>query len=238
MRIAICDDIVEYRLSIKSYVNEYSKIHNIESEIYIFNNGKSLLESTLTLDVLFLDIELGDLNGIDVAKEIQKKHSNTIILIITSYRQYLDAAMDIKVTRYIDKPISQNQIYSAMDKAISEMNETIITLHMKNNQIMRIKQLDIIYVEAKLKGVYVYCLNEQYCVKETLKQLRSILVASCFAVPHNSFIVNLNYVKFFKRNEICLSNPYSNVKISIASRKQPEFKRKFLDFIEEDIVND
>lgn len=91
MKIAICDDIVEYRLSIKSYVHEYSKINNMESEIYIFNNGKSLLESTLTFDVLFLDIELGDLNGIDVAKEIQKKHSNTIILIITSYRQYLDA---------------------------------------------------------------------------------------------------------------------------------------------------
>lgn len=238
MKIAICDDIVEYRLSIKSYVHEYSKINNMESEIYIFNNGKSLLESTLTFDVLFLDIELGDLNGIDVAKEIQKKHSNTIILIITSYRQYLDAAMDLKVTRYIDKPISQNRIYAALDKALSEMNEIIITLHMKNNQIIRIKQHDIIYVEAKLKGVYVYCLNEQYCVKKTMKHLRSILVASCFAVPHNSYIVNLNYVKSFKRNEICLAEPYSNVKISIASRKQPEFKRKFLDFVGEDIVDE
>lgn len=71
-----------------------------------------------------------------------------------------------------------------------------------------------------------------------MKQLRTMLAASFFAVPHNSYIVNMNYIRDFQRNEITLAEPYSNIRISVATRKQTEFKRRFLDFIGEDIDND
>ena len=146
--------------------------------------------------------------------------------------------MDIQVTRYIDKPATQNRIFSALDKAMSVINESVITLHMKDSKVARLKISDIIYAEAKLKGVFIYAKETNYNIKETMKQLRSMLTASCFAVPHNSYIVNMNYIKSFQRNEITLAQPYSDMKISVATRKQPEFKRRFLDFIGEDIDND
>lgn len=59
-----------------------------------------------------------------------------------------------------------------------------------------------------------------------------------FAIPHSSYIVNLNYVTSYQRNEISLTAPYQNVKISVATRKQTLFKNKFLDFINEDIDDD
>jgi two-component system LytT family response regulator len=155
MNIAICDDIEEYRNSINNYTNEYLSIHHIESTVDVFENGKLLLNSSTNYDILFLDIELGDTNGIDVAKEILKRNPNTIILIVTSYHQYLDDAMDINVTRYIDKPITKDRIFSSLDKSMSVINENIITLHMKDNKIVRIKLSDIVYVEAKLKRVTV-----------------------------------------------------------------------------------
>lgn len=235
MEIAICEDDNEYRRIISSYTSDYFVLHHIECNIDEFGNGADLLNSSKNYDVLLLDIELGDSNGIDVAKEIQKKNKNIVILIITSYQQYLDDAMDLNVTRYIDKPIVQNRFFSAMDKALSIINESIITLHMKDNQIARLKISDIIYAEAKLKSVFVYTKTQSYQIKETMKQLRSILIVSCFAIPHNSYIVNLNYVKDFKREEIVLTEPYSKVNISVSTRKQAEFKRRFLDFIGEDL---
>lgn len=237
MRIAICDDISEYRLSAKAYINEYFIIRNLKHEIDEFDNGTNLLNSNKIYDILFLDIELGDTNGINIARKIQEKCRNTIIIIITSYRKYLDDAMDLKVFRYIDKPITQTRIFSALDKALSEIHENIVTLHMKNSNIIRIKQSDVVYIEARLKSVNVYCKTEHFQVKETLKQLKDLFSASCFAVPHNSYIVNLNYIKSFKREQICLSEPYPNEKISIATRKQPEFKRQFVDFIGEGYSN-
>lgn len=238
MKIAICDDEKEYRKIIADYVNTYFNDKSNDFKCSEFDSGEALLSSNQNFDILFLDIELGDSNGIEIAKEIQKKYANTIILIVTSYRQYLDAAMDLKVTRYIDKPITRNRIFSALDKASSEINETVIVLHMKDNRIARIKQSDIVFAEAKLKGVTIYCNNEYYRIKETMKQLRSMLTSSCFAIPHNSYIVNLNYVKNFKRDEIYLTDPYASQRISIATRKQPDFKRKFLDFIGEECIND
>lgn len=238
MKIAICDDIIEYRLSIKSYVNEYFKIHNVDCSINEYENGTDLLNSKENYDILFLDIELGDSNGIEIAKKMQSRDKHTVILIVTSYHQYLDDAMDINVTRYIDKPVTQNRIFSALDKALSIINESIITFTTKDNQIARLRCSDIVYIEAKFKGVYIYTKNTCYRIKEPIKQLRSMLTATCFAVPHNSYIVNLNYITDFKRDEITLTDPYSNIKISIATRKQAEFKRHFLDFVGEDILND
>lgn len=238
MRIAICDDLTECRLSVKCYASEYFKLRHIEYSIDEFKTGADLLKSDEIYDILFLDIELGGLNGIAIAKEIQKKHKNTVILVVTAYHQYLDDAMDIQVTRYIDKPATQSRIFSALDKAMSVINESVIALHIKDNHVARLRVSDIIYAEAKFKGVFIYTKETVYRVKETMKQLRSMLTASYFAVPHNSYIVNMNHIKNFQRNEITLAEPYSNIRISVATRKQPEFKRRFLDFIGEEINND
>lgn len=233
MNIAICDDIKEYRLSIECYACEYMKSHCINCAIFNFSNGIDLLNSDKNYNIVFLDIELGDVKGIDIAKELQKKDKNTVIIIVTSYHQYLDDAMDINVTRYIDKPITQKRINSALDKAISLINESTITLHLKDNSILAISQKDIVYIEAKLKKVTVYTNSEIYIVRENLKQLKEMLNAAYFATPHNSYLVNLNYIKIFKRDELSLNKPYENERIPVATRKQPEFKRKFLEFIRE-----
>lgn len=238
MRIAICDDVTECRLSVKCYAEEYFKLRHTECSIDEFQTGTDLLKSDEIYDILFLDIELGDTNGIAVAKQIQQKHKNTVILVVTAYHQYLDDAMDIQVTRYIDKPATQNRIFSALDKAMSVINENVITLHIKNGQIVRLKISDIVYAEAKFKCVFIYTKETSHRIKETMKQLRSMLTASCFAVPHNSYIVNMKYIQNFQRNEIVLSHPYYNIRISVATRKQTEFKRHFLDFIGEDIDDD
>lgn len=92
MKIAICDDLTECRLSVKCFVKEYFKLHHIECSIDEFKTGTDLISVDENYDILFLDIELGDLNGIDVAKEIRRKHNNTVILVITAYHQYLDDA--------------------------------------------------------------------------------------------------------------------------------------------------
>lgn len=238
MRIAICDDLKEYRRSIKCYAEEYFKLHHIETDFDEFETGADLLNSDTIYDILFLDIELGDSNGISVAKEIQKKNKNTVILVVTAYHQYLDDAMDIHVTRYIDKPVTQKRIFSSLDKAMSVINEDLITLHIRNNHVVRLKLSDIVYLEAKYKGVSVYATDGVYSIKEPIRQLNAMLNASCFAVPHSSYLVNMNYIRIFQRSEILLAEPYENTRISVATRKQAKFKRRFLDFIGEDIDND
>ena len=233
MKIAICDDVKEYRLSIKAYTNAFFEQKHLECSVDEYNNGNDLINNKTKYDIVFLDIELGDSNGIDIAKQLIGKNKNTVILIATSYNQYLDAAMDLHVVRFINKPITKDKIFSSLTKALNVIDESIISVRLINNQIVRLKITEIIYVEAKLKKVVIYTTSNVYTSKETLKNLKPILSASFFAIPHNSFIVNLNYIRDFKREEITLSYPYNDTRIPIASRKQPIFKRIFLDFIGE-----
>lgn len=238
MKIAICDDVFEYRKSIRAYAENYAIQNNLNCKFYEYEDGDSLDSSNINFDIVFLDIELGDSNGIDIAKHIQRKNKNAIILIVTSYIQYLDDAMDINVLRYISKPVTQQKIDSALNKAISKINEEVITLHLKGNEITKIKKSNVVYAEAKIGKVLLYTETECYSLKNTIKELRQMLNASYFATPHNSYIVNLNCISNFKREEITVRCGKINQKISVSTRNQPDFKRKFLNFIGEDIDNE
>lgn len=233
MRIAICDDVKEYRLLLKAYISDYFERKTLPVELFEYDNGIDIINASKSFDILFLDIELGDITGIEIAEIILKKNRNTIIIIVTSYNQYLDAAMDLHVIRYISKPIIQDKIFSALDRALLELENSTISVHLKDNRIIRIRLADIVCVEAKLKKVHLFTVSEEYVVRDSLKALKSQIHSTAFSTPHNSYLVNFNYVSEFKRNEIRLKEPYENVRISIASRKQAEFKRKFLDYIGE-----
>lgn len=233
MKVAICDDIREYRLSLRAYVEAYFAKNHLALSVFEYSSGNEILDSGEIFDIVLLDIELGDLNGIDVAKELQKRNKKIVVLIVTSHSNYLDDAMDIHAIRFINKPISQSRILSALEKAIQEIDANLITVHLRNNQLLRTYASDVVYIEAKFKKVIIYTIDNSYESKESLKSLSELFNASFFASPHNSYIVNLNYVRSFKRDEIFLLKPYEYVRISVASRKQSDFRKKMFDFVGE-----
>lgn len=232
--VGICDDIKEYRNSIKCYTIEYFKLQKMQVEIDEFSNGEELLKENKNYDILFIDIELGGINGIDLTKEIQKKHKKTIIIIVTSYIKYLDDAMDVNVLRYIDKPITQERIFSALDKSINKINNNTIIVQTIDNQLITLEKSEIIYVEAKLRRTEMVTTNNLYYLKNNITDLKNKLNASFFACPHNSFIINMNFIKSFNRNQIILKTIDKDVSVSVATRKQADFKKKYISFIGED----
>lgn len=73
-----------------------------------------------------------------------------------------------------------------------------------------------------------------YYLKNNISDLKNKLNASFFACPHNSFIINMNFIKSFNRNQIILKAKDKDVSVSVATRKQTEFKKKYISFIGED----
>lgn len=234
MNIAVCDDILSHRNAIVPYIEAFFKKKLIPLELKEYSCGEEILGSGEKFDIVFLDIELGDINGIDAASQLKKKNPNCIIIVVTSYTDYLDAAMDIHVIRFLKKPIEQSRVFSALDKALSEMSNNQITLSTKDNQILRLGSRDIIFAEANLKYVSVHTVQGTYTVKDSLKKIKSLLSTEVFAVPHNSFIVNMNYISAFSRTEITLRLPDGKKEIPVSGRMQPVFKRRFLEFVGED----
>lgn len=230
MRIAICDDQQEYRKLIIQYVQFYFKEHFIDLEYDEFCSGEELLLSDKIFDIVFLDIEMNELNGIQTTKELNIRNKNTIIFIVTAYQKYLDDAMDLNVFRYIDKPIQAKRLYNGLDKAIDLINNNEITFKTRNDGIIKTHKNDIICVEVKRKTVYVNTTEKQYIAREKMDFFKETLTASYFAIPHISYVINFNFVKKFQRDKVELKNGQI---VSIAPKKQTEIKKKFMQFMGE-----
>lgn len=230
MNIAICDDEKIYRDEIEYLVNEYFSGKNFDYDCKQFCYGKELAEDEQVYDIVFLDIEMEEMSGIETAKALNKKNRHTVIFIITAYHKYLDDAMDLNVFRYIDKPVDKDRFFKGLDKAIALINNNDITFKTAENELITISKNDIICVEVMKKKVTVSTVDGDFVAREKMDFFRNSLTASYFAIPHKSYIINFNYVKKFKRDEIELKG---NHIIAIAPKKQAEIKKHFVAFIGE-----
>lgn len=232
MKIAICDDNKHYRELLFNYVKFYFNEKHIPYECEEYTCGEELLSSNLKFDIVFLDIEMRAINGIKVTEELNKRNKNTIVFIVTAYNSYLDDAMDLKVFRFIDKQlITPQRMYSSLDKAIEQINQGDIVVRSTDNNVIKVPKNDIMYVEVARKETTIITTDNCYKTRETLNYFKEHLTSNHFVIPHSSFIVNLNYVKKYQREELTMKN---DVKIYISQKKQPEIRKLFFAFTMEE----
>lgn len=119
MNIIICDDNPLICDEIHSLVSDFFTNYNYTSPVFhIYNDGQALLSSDIKPDIVFLDIQMPELNGITVGNALHSKYPDTIIIVITSFIDYLDDAMRFKVFRYITKPIDKTRLFRNMHDAL------------------------------------------------------------------------------------------------------------------------
>lgn len=227
MNIAICDDETEYANDIRVHLNQYSSEHGLTFDIYDFNSGEEILASNTVFDIAFLDIEMDGINGIEVGRELQKANPDLVLIYATAYNHYLDDALDLGITRFFDKPIDSQRFYEGMDKAISKIDNTELRFYLKdsNKGVVTVRSKDIIFVEIIGRKTKIHTKSHEYLSKDGIKIWKARLNKSYFEIPHNSYIINTNFITYYCKDYIMLDYKYN---IPIAFSKRSEFKRKFM----------
>ena len=199
--IAVCDDDREYINDVERHISQYFAENGLSYSLFTTQNGNELVESDTEFDIAFL--------------------------YITAYNHYLDEAMDLGVARFFDKPINSERFYKGLEKAITRVDNTEIKFYLKDKSqgVAAVRSRDIIFVEIKSRKVKVITRNGEYESHDNIKTWRQKLNKSYFIIPHNSFIVNTNYITYYSKDRITLCGKYS---IPIAYSKRAEFKRRFL----------
>lgn len=227
MNIAICDDETEYANDIRVHLNQYSSEHGLTFDIYDFNSGEEILARNTVFDIAFLDIEMDGINGIEVGRELQKANPDLVLIYVTAYNHYLDDALDLGITRFFDKPIDSQRFYEGMDKAISKIDNTELRFYLKdsNKGVVTVRSKDIIFVEIIGRKTKIHTKSHEYLSKDGIKVWKARLNKSYFEIPHNSYIINTNFITYYCKDYIMLDYKYN---IPIAFSKRSEFKRKFM----------
>lgn len=231
MNIAICDDIRFCINDIEKHIKFYFNDNKIPLNIFEFSNTHELINSNIIFDILFLDVEVGQDNGIEAGKILRQKNERLIIFVITAYNRYLDDAFDLKAFRFLPKPIQAQRLYSALDSAIELLNNTFIEfIEYKTNKRIRIPLNEIVFVEIFNRKTKITSKTNTYISNEKISYWKSALSASYFAIPHSSFVVNMKFSYEYKRTELklkCNKNIYT---IPIAAKNQSEFRKIYFNF--------
>lgn len=170
MRTAICDDEIKYINDIERHLNQYFSEHGLSFNLLKYDNGIDLLNSDNNFDIVFLDIEMPDINGIELGKKLQNANPDLVLIYITAYNHYLDDALDLGVTRFFDKPINSKRFYKGLDKAIEKLDNTEVQIHLKNsdNGITSVKANDIIMIEIENRKTKITTKKMPYTIPKAV----------------------------------------------------------------------
>lgn len=233
INLLICDDNPEITKQVNELVTIFEKKYKINFLIDIKNSGDFILNSNKSYDIAIVDIEMPGISGLRLSEKLKELNSDIIVIVLTSFQNYLDSAMKIHVFRYLSKPIDKNRFYSNLKEAIEEYRliSKIMTLN-HNGEVHLIKTKDILYIENQKYGSIIYTKRGNFYNNIKPKELNKMInQKDCFVFSHNSILVNLqNVIDFNKTTIVLRKNEAETVSTYMSQRKYSNFKKAFFDF--------
>lgn len=210
INIAICDDEKVQVELLEKYVKSWAEKNNVIANIEAFYSGEAFEFSwsmDKKYDILLLDIEMAELNGVELAKKIRKEDDLLNIIFITAIPDYIGEGYNVDAINYLLKPISEIRLYECLDKAMEKMpkEEKAILIDVEG-EIVRIKQDNIIYIEAFSHYIDVNTIDEKYSTRKNIGVIERELEEISFIRCHRSYIVGLRHIKKIGKTNIELDN--------------------------------
>ncbi|SHK64235.1 two component transcriptional regulator, LytTR family [Anaerocolumna jejuensis DSM 15929] len=229
--IAICDDEAAVLQQTETLLKEYPEV---DFCIDIFTSGEALLESTRSYEIILLDIDMPETDGIETARLIRQRDKKVKLIYITNYSDYTVFAFAVHAFAYLLKPLKKEELYKQLDEAFEYMQLSAnpqLEFHTAEG-ILRINSNDILYFEYQNRKVYLRSKTDTYILKCKITDLGVQLKEKGFYMPHKSFVVNLYSVKNIKGYDIYLIN---GLTVPLSQKKSMEFRRALNRYLSEGI---
>lgn len=207
-KFAICDDeatVIEY---VSGIVTDWAKENGHDVQLRTFSSAENFLfsyEDENDYDVLLLDVEMAEMDGVSLAKTIRKKNETVQIVFITGYSEYISEGYEVSALHYLMKPVKKEKLYEVLNRAAEKIqkNERMLILEISGETI-RIPFHEVRYVDVNANYVTIHG-KEEYTVKKTLGDIQKELDERFFKVGRSS-IVNLNMVQRVTKTDAYLSD--------------------------------
>ena len=205
--VAICDDEPYFLVHLRKSVEHYFFIQKQEIQIFEFDNGESLLSSGQNFDMILMDLKLPGKNGLEIIQQLRREKCRCQVIFITSYQEYALQAFQVDAVHYLLKPITDENLYQALDRTIERMgktdSKTLTITKGACTEIVFIK--DILYCEVMDHRLYIHTKDTTYNYLGTLDELHKKLDSRFFRAGR-ALIVNLKYIRRVTKTEVLLSD--------------------------------
>jgi len=207
-KIAICDDNNTDSRYIAELVSLWARQHNLLVQPDTFPSAEAFLfhyAEHKDYDILLLDVEMGQMDGVTMAKTIRKENETIQIIFITGYSDYISEGYEVSALHYLMKPVKQDKLFEVLNRAIEKIskNERILYLDI-DREMVCVPFHEIRYLEVRQNYVTIHS-KQNYTVKKTLSEFEADLDERFFRAGR-SFLINLTYIQKVTRKEVWLTD--------------------------------
>ncbi len=215
VNIAVCDDKQEVLNIIRQELVKAADNLNIIIETFLYTDGNEVADLICNqkedFDILFLDIDMPDISGLEVAKKIRKSGSDIILIFISAHEQYVFESIDYSPFKYIRKNKMADEIEIALKRAyrriLEERGKSIVT-KTEDGEVC-LKHSDIMYFEMNDRRINIFTNDMRKRVmigRKTIKELYNELDDRNFVQIHSGCIVNTKYIDQYSNHDITLDD--------------------------------
>lgn len=239
VRIGICDDEPVVVEQIRGMLDKLDRTGLKRLEIVEFYSGEKLLESISKgscYDLLYLDIEMHQLNGINVAKKIREKDVNMLIIYVSGNEGYYRDLFDVEPFRFIIKPIDERLFLNIFLKAEERITiQEVVFTFQTNKSIVKLPLNDIMYFDSAGRVITIHTQEKEYRYYDKLDLVEETVKADCdlFIRVHKSYLVNFKYIKIFETSKVIMRD---EKEISISDERRNSAKKAYMKLIRGDKI--
>ena len=211
MRIAICEDNEEHAEILRAMILRWAEKKGIKADICRYVSAEQYMvgmEKDTHYDLIFLDIEMKNMNGLHLAKYIRKTDKAVPIVFTTGYKDYALKGYDVTALRYLIKPLKEQEVAAALEKArymVKENGKDAVIVPTAE-AVVRVYRNDIYYVEADNHYIIVHTKTGDMRYKEKLGNVEGQYAEPHFCKCHRSYIVNLHHVGKLTKDKVEIDN--------------------------------
>lgn len=207
-RIAICDDSPEDAGYVQKFVKAWSEAQGVPVHMEVFSSAEQFLfhyADNKDYDMALLDVEMGEMDGVSLAKKLRRDNETMQIIFITGYSDYISEGYEVAALHYLMKPVSGEKLFSVLDRAVQKLqkNEKVLTFE-ASGEMVRVPLYQIRYVDVQLNYITIHCRGE-VTVKKSLGDMAKLLDDRFYRVGRSA-IVNLTCIERVTKTEIHLQD--------------------------------
>lgn len=229
MRIAMLDDDPQDRAQLTEYLLRFQQERGMEMELRPYQAGLDLLEELdRGFDVIFLDIEMPGMDGMEVAAEIRKTDETVGIIFLTNMGQYAIHGYEVNAIDFMVKPISYFNFARKLERAISFVKkraERVLTINDGEN-IVRVFASELYYMEKTGHNVCYHSKHGNLTQRGTIQAVRETLKGLPFSECTSGCLINLRYVERIGRDSVVVNGET----LPLSRRMKKDFTRDYLDY--------
>ena len=231
IEIAVCDDDESDRELLKSQIDIYMNSRSITGNITLFSCGEDFLSaiSAKSYDIVFMDIYMNGISGIDTILETSSRDSFQLVFITVSQEHAIEA-FGLNAAHYLVKPITENTVEEAMDRCLSRMGtytQKFIDVKTSTGNIPILTN-QIIYIEVYNKTCILHTKKGNFETKSSLDAIYELLGEDTFIRAQRSFVVNMRFIEAFSFDRIILCG---GIKIVPSRNNWNELKKQYHQFL-------